>query len=234
METPALRDAFVHRDQRFELLDRGIRQADWHDRKLCLLEIGCADGAASAYLKETEHFALCSVDIDAAAVQAAAAAYPDCCFLCADACSLPFPNGSFDGLFSEAAFAVIKDKEKAAVEYSRVLRPGGRFLMNDFFLRKDDCAASLRKSGVPVFDGVRTLEDYCSILEHAGLRCIFSREDYFSFLRIGASLSRSYGVAKDQIGIFLCETFGSDPFVDAFFSQKQLSYAQIIFEKESV
>ena len=232
METLALRDAFVRRDKRFELLDGGIRRAEWHGRRLELLEVGCADGGAAAHLKETEAFALWAVDIDAAAVQAAAADHPDCQFLCADACALPFPASRFDGIFSEAAFAVIPDKEKAASEYARVLRPGGRFLMNDFFLRADGNTTAGRRSGVPLFDGVRTLENYRDILGRAGMRCVYCREDYLAFLQIGNSLSKSYSVSKGQIGSFIRENFGSDPFVDDFFSQKQLSYAQLIFEKE--
>lgn len=232
METLALRDAFVRRDKRFELLDEGIRRAEWHGRSLELLEIGCADGAAAAHLKETEEFVMCAVDIDAAAVQTAAAAHPGCRFLCADACALPFPAGMFDGIFSEAAFAVIPDKEKAALEYARVLHPGGRFLMNDFFLRADGNATAGRKSGVPLFDGVRTLEDYQKILGHAGMRCVYCREEYLTFLQIGNSLSKSFRVSKDQIGTYIRENFGRDPFVDDFFSRKQLSYAQLIFEKE--
>lgn len=233
METLALRDAFIRRDNRFELLDGGIQRAEWHGKRLKLLEIGCADGAAAAHLKETEDFVLYAVDIDASAVLAADAEHPDCRFLCADACALPFPDGSFDGLFSEAAFAVIQDKDKAALEYARVLRPGGRFLMNDFFLRANVTTTARSQSGVPLFDGVRSLDDYRNILGQAGMRCVYCREEYLAFLQIGNSLSRSYGIAKNQVGSFIRETFGSDPFVGDFFLQKRLSYAQIIFEKET-
>jgi arsenite methyltransferase len=48
-----------------------------------------------------------------------------------DAESLPFPDGAFDAVVCECAFCTFPDKSKAAHEFARVLRPGGRVGLSD-------------------------------------------------------------------------------------------------------
>jgi ubiquinone/menaquinone biosynthesis C-methylase UbiE len=234
MEDLPLRDAFQRRDKRFQLLDKGIRRAGWHGKSLKILEIGCANGAAAEHLRKEESFLLCSIDLDSAVIAQAAREYPACTFLCADACRLPFAPESFDGLFSEAAFSVIPDKDAAAAEYARVLRPGGRVLINDFILRAAPAGPRASDTGIPCFDGVGTLEEYEAVFARRGLHCLYRKEDYFSFLRIAESLSKCYDVSGAEIGRYIREKFGSDRFVDDFFAQSGMSYAQIILEKDTV
>ena len=55
-------------------------------------------------------------------------------FQVASAESLTFPSRFFDAVTSNGAFNLIIDKEKAATEILRVLKPGGRFLLADMVL----------------------------------------------------------------------------------------------------
>jgi len=48
----------------------------------------------------------------------------------ADACELPFPDGSFDVLVCQFGLMFVPDKEKALREARRVLAPGGTFLFS--------------------------------------------------------------------------------------------------------
>ena len=226
-----LRDAFQNRKGRFRLLDRGIACAQWHGERLRILEVGCANGGAAAHLGKSESFDLISVDVDPEVVKEAAAEHPDCCFVYADACSLPFPDESFDGIFSEAAFSVIPDKAAAVSEYQRVLKPGGRLLMNDFFLKRENEKTHCPESGIPCVDGVRSFEAYRDLLDRAGLSCILFKEYYYDYLSIAESLSRTYAVEASQISGFILRHFGTNPFVENFFAQADISYAQMIFEK---
>jgi arsenite methyltransferase len=52
-------------------------------------------------------------------------------FIVGDAEALPFPAGSFDAVLCECAFCTFPDKAKAATEFARILRPGGRVGMSD-------------------------------------------------------------------------------------------------------
>lgn len=231
MEKQSLRDNFVKRDKRTLLLDKGMAQAGFtHDS--ALLEIGCAGGEAAEYMAEAGYRKLWAVDIDPKIVEKARARTDRCTFVCADACCLPFADGSFDGVFSEAAFSVITDKAAAAGEYARVLRSGGRFLLNDFTLRTERAEAAANGTGIPALEGVQTMAVYQQLLESRGLRCIYAREEFPEFIRIAISLSRSFQVSPSQVGQFIVSSFGSDEFVTDFFSNTKLSYCQMIFEKE--
>ena len=92
-----------------------------------------------------------------------------------DAENLPFDGGSFDLIFCECAYCTFPNKEAAAAEFARVLRPGGRLALSD-----------LTRSGSlpPELDGLlswisciadaQPLESYISYLESAGLEIILA------------------------------------------------------------
>ena len=152
-----LRDVFVKREKRFVLLDAGCERAAFRaDSKL--LEVGCAGGEAAAHMAELGYSKLTAVDIDADIIAEARKKAPDCDFACADACALPFESGSFDGIYSEASFALISDKSMAAEEYFRVLKKGGRVLLNEFALRIRTDSRRRSVEGIPMLMGVQTME----------------------------------------------------------------------------
>lgn len=53
--------------------------------------------------------------------------------ICADARSLPLPDQSVDGAVVGFGLRNVPEVEKAIAEVARVLRPGGRFVVLDFF-----------------------------------------------------------------------------------------------------
>lgn len=228
MNNDPLRDAFVRRDKRFGLLDRGIELARFAPGSR-LLEPGCAGGEAMEHLSGMGFRELTGIDIDGGAIQKAAARLRGCRLLRGDACRLPLASGSFDGIYSEAAFALLTDKEAAAGEYHRVLKDGGRLLLNDFALRSRTGAQ--RVKGVPMLAGVQTRERYREIFEAAGFDCLYDREEFPEFIRIAISLSRAFGVSPAELGRYIVASFGGDEYVTDFFSHTQMSYCQMIFAK---
>jgi SAM-dependent methyltransferase len=52
-------------------------------------------------------------------------------FIVGAAETLPFPSESFDAPLCECAFCTFSDKERAASEFARILRPGGLVGMSD-------------------------------------------------------------------------------------------------------
>ena len=231
MEKTPLRDAFTQRGNRFFLLDKGLINAGFTET-LELLEIGCAGGEAAKHLSVKGFRKLTAIDIDGAVLERARERAPGCRFICADACALPFADESFDGLFSEAAFAVIPDKAAAAAEYARILRSGGRFLLNDFALRKPTAAERRDIQGIPCLEGVQTAADYIEIFQSVGLRTVYQKEEYPELVRIAASLSRRYGVPMKEVGSYIQCAFGNSKYVNEFFKNTEMSYYQIVFEKE--
>jgi demethylmenaquinone methyltransferase/2-methoxy-6-polyprenyl-1,4-benzoquinol methylase len=57
--------------------------------------------------------------------------------VCGDACSLPFPDGTFDAVFVGYGLRNFPDLGKAVREIGRVTRPGGQLVSLDFFLHSN-------------------------------------------------------------------------------------------------
>lgn len=224
-----LREAFVSRKNRFRLLERGLELAGFAPGSR-LLESGCATGEGTAHLAGLGYASLTAVDIDASAIEKASLRAPGCTFFCADARELPFSDGAFDGIISEAAFSVIDGKERAAAQYARVLASGGRLLLNDFAVAGGDGAAGA--PGVPCLDGVQSMERYRSLFEAAGFSCVYEKEEYGEYVGIAMSLGRAYGVPPAEAGRYVVSAFGRDGYVADFFAHTKLTYCQMIFEKK--
>jgi len=230
MEKISLRDAFVKRNKRFALLDKGRELARFSAEDK-LLEIGCAGGEAAKHMTAAGFSYLTAIDIDADVINEARAKVPVCDFVCADACGMPFENASFEGIFSEAAFALIPDKAAAAAEYFRVLKKGGRVLLNDFAIRNESASERRSVEGIPMLMGVQTMEVYKQIFEKQGFACVYESEEFPELIRIAISLSKTYNVSPTEVGQYIVAAFGRDEFVNDFFSRTQMSYCQMIFEK---
>jgi len=85
----------------------------------------------------------------------------------ADASSLPFADGDFDAVVSNMVFHEVRDvKDKTILikEALRVLKPTGRFVLQDLFLWKlvygdvDDLLATIRGWGVETVELINTSE----------------------------------------------------------------------------
>jgi len=91
-----------------------------------LLDAGCGNGFSMQVLKEIGYANVKGVDASPAMVLQAKARGFDA--VEGDLRSLPFPNASFDGIVSVSALQWLKagDVHRAAREFHRVLREGGR------------------------------------------------------------------------------------------------------------
>lgn len=75
-----------------------------------------------------------------------------------DAQRLPFANASFDSAVLHLILAVVPEPTRCFAEISRVLRPGGRVLVFDKFLRRGQLAL-LRRLANPLLRRVATRLD---------------------------------------------------------------------------
>lgn len=248
MTDPApLIDAFTTRPNRFHLLRKGIVRTGWSRGGLKLLETGCSIGDAAAMMA-SEGFLITGVDLSEEFIRRAGEKHGDkngLDFICADAADLPFPAGSFDGLYCEAAFSPIRRKKEVLREYYRILRDDAKVLVNDFVIRKE-ASDSIRSEviHIPCFAGVQTRECYEELFKSAGFELLEYHDEFGELIGLTAWLCRFYCVTPDEIGGYLSSFFhsgasdgatcGSDAgdHQGAFFRKTELSCCQMIFQKK--
>ena len=90
-----------------------------------VLDLGCGDGQLSAKLAEARAIV---TGADASAEMVAAARNRGIDAIEASAERLPFPNASFDAVFSNAVLHWVRNHDAMISEVHRVLKPGGRFV----------------------------------------------------------------------------------------------------------
>lgn len=222
-----LREAFVKRKGRFKLLERSLAAAGF-PKAAPLLEVGCATGEGSAHLAALGYTCVTGVDIDAEAIAQARENCPGVRFVCADARHLPFADGAFEGIISEAAFSVIDGKAEAAREYVRVLAPGGLVLLHDFAAAADVHT----QPGIPCLDGVQSMDGYRAVFEAAGFECVCESEEYGEYIGIAMSLGKAYGVPPTEVGKYIVSAFGRDGYVTDFFAHTRLTYCRMLFKRK--
>jgi arsenite methyltransferase len=88
-----------------------------------------------------------------------------------DAERIPLPDGSVDAVVCECAFCTFPDKQTAAAEMARVLKPGGRVGITDVALELTRLDAELQSLAgwVSCLADARPVQQYVEILAGAGL-----------------------------------------------------------------
>ncbi len=101
-----------------------------------VLDLGCGNGRFSQYFESNNYT---GVDFSERMIEEAKARFPDKKFLIADAISLPFPENSFDKVYSIALLHHIphqKYRLQVFQEIKRVLKPGGRVAITVWDIKK--------------------------------------------------------------------------------------------------
>lgn len=95
-------------------------------------------------------------------------------FTTGDAEHLPYPDGTFDAVVCECALCTFPDKARAAAEFARVLKPGGRLGLSDVTAAPDRLPAQLTglAARIACIADARPASAYAEILAGAGLRTV--------------------------------------------------------------
>nr|WP_260859959.1 class I SAM-dependent methyltransferase [Streptomyces cupreus] len=87
-------------------------------------------------------------------------------FTTGDSDQLPYPDGTFDAVVCECALCTFPDKAKAAAEFARVLKPGGRLGITDVTAAPDRLPPKLTTLAprIACIADARPLAEYTEIL----------------------------------------------------------------------
>jgi trans-aconitate methyltransferase len=139
-----------------------------------ILDLGCGDGQLTTQLATSGAIV---TGVDASMEMVAAARSHGIDAVEASAECLPFPDASFDAIFSNAALHWVRDQDAMMAEVHRVLRPCGRFVAemgghgNIAAIRVALMAVLARHGYADAEDGVNyypTPESYRRLLEQHG------------------------------------------------------------------
>ncbi len=141
-----------------------------------LLDVGAGNGASARYLGQRFGCHVVGLDYshelaaEANELATAGGVAGQIRFEQGDAESLPFPDHSFDAILCECTFCTFPDKEAAANEFARVLKPGGLVGISDL-TRAGSLPDELESllAWVACIADARPVEEYAAWLERAGL-----------------------------------------------------------------
>ncbi|MBU3942929.1 class I SAM-dependent methyltransferase, partial [Patescibacteria group bacterium] len=132
-----------------------------------VLDSGCGNGRYYELLKHTDYT---GVDNSRELIQIARGKYPEAKFQVADALALPFPDNSFDQVYSIAVLHHIPSKElrlKFLREIKRVLKPNGKVTLTAWKFHQKKERRLLIKYTILKIIGISKL-DFMDILEPWG------------------------------------------------------------------
>lgn len=241
----ALTQVFGTRPWRHDLVLKAAREIGIA-RENIVLEIGCGSGETSIRLHEEMGCAVVGVDrseenIERARWNAKAVARDGRVrFFVCDAEALPFAESEFDAIVSEAAFSVLPNKEKAVSEYGRVLKPGGKMIIDDFVVRGGAAAKLRGQDRIPCLAGAAHLETYVRLFSAHGFKKVRD-EDYSSELVkmtvwiCKVLYRRLCGLSGDPYAARVAEASGRNGQMTGFYKEllreANLGYVQLILEK---
>lgn len=140
-----------------------------------VVDIGSGPGTSAVQVASETGCRVIGIELSAAsAVGAARAARESAAgrvhFMCGEAERLPLPDASVDGAISECVLCTIPDKEAAARELARVLRPRARLALSDLTAAPEDLPAELTtlEAWIACLAGARPLDGIAALLQAAG------------------------------------------------------------------
>jgi cyclopropane fatty-acyl-phospholipid synthase-like methyltransferase len=159
----------------------GIRQGDR------VLDAGCGIGGSAVWLAENLGASVVGVNINANQVRQARRIAGDrklddrVKFEVADFCDTALASESFDVVWALESVCYAEDPRAFLVEAARLLKPGGRLVLADGFLTRDNLNARERtivqrwQQGWAI-PGTASIEQFAAWLREAGFRRTFFRD----------------------------------------------------------
>ncbi|NJN39688.1 MAG: methyltransferase domain-containing protein [Gammaproteobacteria bacterium] len=165
------------------------------DANSLVLDLGCGNGNTPVWLTKQRSCHVTGVDLSGVRVrnarETASKLAPDVAsrlvFEKASATDLPFPDGAFTHVWSQATIYHVPDKHKVLAEVFRVLRAGGTFIFDDLTKPKSEVSAQARKYVYDrlLFDTPFSFDGYQAALKAQGFE-VAEAED------LSAHLATSY------------------------------------------
>ena len=166
-----------------------------------VLDLGCGNGATAIALSAREGCHVTGIDLSGVRISNAQQARESqgleaqqkLTFQKASATALPFPDGSFTHVWSQAVIYHVPDKRTVLKEAYRVLAPGGIMVFDDLIKPRSDISPQGQKYVYErlLYDTEFTFESYQEALAAQGFRVLEAQD-------LSQHLKTSYLILADQ------------------------------------
>lgn len=160
-----------------------------------VLDLGCGNGVVATWLCRTSGCHVTGIDLSGVRIEHAKESQQQqpseirnrLAFAKASATELPFADGRFSHVWSQAVIYHVHDKEKALEEVRRVLASGGRFVFDDLVKPQPEIS---REARTYVYDRLKfdtdfSFQSYQSVLAETGFKVLEAHD-------LSAHLKTSY------------------------------------------
>lgn len=174
-----------------------------------VLDIACGQGATAIYLARNFGCQVLGVDLSEANLSLAAEKAKvqvmdgKITFLKGDAERLPVEEGSCSAVISECAFCTFPDKDTAASEMLRVLKPGGRLGLTDMTVDRARLPVEMQTLlfRAACIADARTAEEYQQILAGASFTGLNATDCSETLFELTDNIRRKLLMAELAVGL---------------------------------
>jgi arsenite methyltransferase len=157
-----------------------------------ILDIGSGCGKTVEYLGEVLDMQAMGIDISAKLAGKAKRLNRTLEIMVGDVCRLPCAGSSVDGVLCECVFNLLEDRSLALAQMNRVLKPGGKLIISDLYLREKNRDFT----GVPLvtcINGMTAQETVIEEVTAAGFHLIDWQDETGVYKEFVAGLIMRYG-----------------------------------------
>lgn len=135
-----------------------------------VLEVGCGTGRTACYLADLGHKVTALDQNETMLEKARARARLEGTavdFALGDVLELPFAAGSFDLIFAESV-TVFVDHAAAIAEYARVLKPGGKLMDREMYVKRKNTRLEKTMAGLYGIYSLPLIGEWVDLMKKAG------------------------------------------------------------------
>ena len=179
------------------------------DEKARVLDVGCGNGTTAAWICRATGARVTGIDLSGVRIENAVASLGEIpelasrlAFEKASAAELPFAEGTFSHVWSQATIYHVPEKAKALQEAYRVLEPGGALIFDDLTKPRPDISEAARVFVYDrlLFDTDFSFYSYIETLRATGFRVLQARDLSAHLAHSYAALSRLAATAEGPEG----------------------------------
>jgi arsenite methyltransferase len=192
-----------------------------------ILDVGCGSGATVRLMIQEYGLDASGIDPSPTMVSRGVAADPTLPIHLGDGMDLPRGDGELDGAAMECALSITPDPERVLGEASRILKPGGKLILTDMYLRDGTAGLDCSDPAATILCLQYALSRAAleERLAAAGFRVLLW-EDHLPYLKkLGAEIIMKFG----SLSRFLAEASGEPQTRPTSF--RGISYYLAVVEK---